>query len=64
MKRETVIGFILGALLGTGVTYVVMQGEVRKAVAEATEKLGKQVRTMGSEVEKAGRQMKAPENKR
>ena len=63
MKRNTVVGFIMGAIIGSGVTYMVMRAEVQKAVAAATEKVGQTVKKMGSEVEKAGRKMKAPDKK-
>ena len=58
MKRGPVIGFILGAAIGSGATYLVMRAEVQKAVAAATEKVGKTVKDMGQQVEKAGREMK------
>ncbi len=63
MKRGTVVAFILGILIGSGVTYFVMEAEVQRAVAAATEKVGKTVKSVGQQVEKAGREMKDPGKK-
>ena len=62
VKGNTIFAFILGIALGAGATYFMMRAEVQRAMAEAAERVGKTVRTVGTKVEKAGRDMKTPED--